>query len=56
MTEVAGEVCDGILVHGFTNENYLRNVTLPALEEVRESRQEAKTLRSVTRLQYHWSR
>ncbi len=32
MTEVAGEVCDGILVHGFTNENYLRNVTLPALE------------------------
>ncbi|NKC11771.1 MAG: TIGR03617 family F420-dependent LLM class oxidoreductase [Gammaproteobacteria bacterium] len=32
MTEVAGEVCDGILVHGFTTEAYLRNVTLPALE------------------------
>ena len=32
MTEVAGEVCDGILVHGFTTERYLREVTLPALE------------------------
>ncbi|MBT6274447.1 MAG: LLM class F420-dependent oxidoreductase [Chromatiales bacterium] len=32
MTEVAGEVSDGILVHGFTTEAYLRNVTLPALE------------------------
>ena len=32
MTEVAGEVADGIIVHGFTTEAYLRNVTLPALE------------------------
>ncbi|MGY6500336.1 MAG: LLM class F420-dependent oxidoreductase [Acidimicrobiales bacterium] len=33
MTKVAGEVCDGFLVHGFTTESYLREVTLPALEE-----------------------
>jgi len=32
MTEVAGEVADGLLVHGFTTERYLREVTLPALE------------------------
>ena len=32
MTEVVGEVCDGMLVHGFTTEQYLREVTLPALE------------------------
>ena len=32
MTEVAGEVCDGILIHGFTTERYLREVTLPALD------------------------
>lgn len=32
MTEVAGEVGDGFLVHGFTTESYLRDVTLPALE------------------------
>lgn len=32
MTKVAGEVCDGFLVHGFTTESYLREVTLPALE------------------------
>jgi probable F420-dependent oxidoreductase len=31
MTEVAGEVCDGFLCHGFTTERYLREVTLPAL-------------------------
>lgn len=31
MTEVAGEVGDGFLVHGFTTESYLREVTLPAL-------------------------
>ncbi|MGH9084467.1 MAG: LLM class F420-dependent oxidoreductase [Acidimicrobiales bacterium] len=31
MTEVAGEVCDGFLCHGFTTEQYLREVTLPAL-------------------------
>jgi probable F420-dependent oxidoreductase len=32
MTEVVGEVCDGLLCHGFTTEAYLREVTLPALE------------------------
>lgn len=32
MTEVCGEVCDGMLVHSFTTERYLREVTLPALE------------------------
>ncbi len=31
MTEVAGEVADGFLCHGFTTESYLRGVTLPAL-------------------------
>jgi probable F420-dependent oxidoreductase len=31
MTEVAGEVADGFLCHGFTTEQYLREVTLPAL-------------------------
>ncbi len=32
MTEVAGEVCDGILIHGFTTERYVREVTMPAIE------------------------
>ena len=31
MTEVAGEVGDGFLVHGFTTERYLRDVTMPSL-------------------------
>ena len=31
MTEVAGEVADGLLAHAFTTERYLREVTLPAL-------------------------
>ena len=35
MTKVAGEVCDGFLCHGFTTERYLREVTIPALEEGR---------------------
>jgi probable F420-dependent oxidoreductase len=35
MTEVAGEVCDGFLCHGFTTERYLREVTVPALERGR---------------------
>jgi probable F420-dependent oxidoreductase len=33
MTRLAGEVADGLLVHGFTTERYLREKTLPALEE-----------------------
>jgi probable F420-dependent oxidoreductase len=32
MTEVAGEVADGVILHGFTTERYVREVTLPALE------------------------
>ncbi|MGH9007622.1 MAG: LLM class F420-dependent oxidoreductase [Acidimicrobiales bacterium] len=32
MTEVAGEAGDGMIVHGFTTQRYLREVTLPALE------------------------
>jgi probable F420-dependent oxidoreductase len=32
MTEAAGEVADGILLHGFTTERYVREVTIPALE------------------------
>ncbi len=32
MTEVAGEVADGFLVHPFSTERFLRDVTLPALE------------------------
>jgi probable F420-dependent oxidoreductase len=35
MTAVAGEVADGFLCHGFTTERYLREVTVPALEEGR---------------------
>ncbi|HEU5084701.1 MAG TPA: LLM class F420-dependent oxidoreductase [Acidimicrobiales bacterium] len=42
MTEVAGEVCDGFFCHGFTTEKYLREVTLPALEEGR--RKAGKTM------------
>lgn len=33
MTEVAGEVADGFLVHAFSTERYLREVSLPALEQ-----------------------
>jgi probable F420-dependent oxidoreductase len=32
MTEVAGEVADGIIIHGFTTERYVREVTVPAIE------------------------
>jgi len=32
MTEVAAEVADGMLVHGFTTQRYLERVTLPAIE------------------------
>ncbi len=31
MTEVAGEVADGLLVHPFSTDRYIREVTLPAL-------------------------
>lgn len=32
MTEVAGEVADGLICHAFTTEKYLRETTLPSLE------------------------
>jgi probable F420-dependent oxidoreductase len=35
MTEVAGEVADGFLCHGFTTRRYVDEVTLPALEKGR---------------------
>jgi probable F420-dependent oxidoreductase len=38
MTEVAGEVADGFLAHPFTTEQYLRQVTVPALEAGRRRR------------------
>jgi probable F420-dependent oxidoreductase len=33
MTRVAGEVADGLIAHAFTTERYLREVTLPAIDE-----------------------
>jgi probable F420-dependent oxidoreductase len=33
MTRLAGEVADGLLAHGFTTARYLRERTVPALEE-----------------------
>jgi probable F420-dependent oxidoreductase len=33
MAEVAGEVADGVIIHAFTTEKYLRETTLPALEK-----------------------
>ena len=50
MTEVAGEVADGLLVHPFPTERYLREVTVPALE-----RGLAKSGRSRTDVQVSWS-
>ena len=35
MTEVAGEVADGFICHGFTTQRYLTEVTIPALEKGR---------------------
>jgi probable F420-dependent oxidoreductase len=32
MTEVAGEVADGLIAHAFTTEKYMREVTIPAIE------------------------
>lgn len=37
MTSVAAEVADGIQVHGFTTERYLREVTVPLLRAGREA-------------------
>ena len=38
MTEVAGEVADGIIIHGFTTERYVKEVTMPAIERGSEGR------------------
>jgi probable F420-dependent oxidoreductase len=46
MTEVAGEVADGFLVHAFSTERYLREVSLPALE--RGAAKTGKTRRDLT--------
>jgi len=32
MTQVAGEVCDGIILHGFTTERWIREITMPNLQ------------------------
>ena len=32
MTDVAGEVADGVIVHVFTTERYVREVTMPTME------------------------
>jgi probable F420-dependent oxidoreductase len=32
MTDVAGEVADGLILHSFTTERYVREVTMPSLE------------------------
>jgi probable F420-dependent oxidoreductase len=32
MTRIAGEVADGIFLHAFTTERYIREVTIPAIE------------------------
>jgi probable F420-dependent oxidoreductase len=37
MTQVAGQVADGLLCHGFTTERYLREVTLPLVAAGRAS-------------------
>ena len=33
MTQVAGELADGIILHSFTNETFIREVTLPAIDK-----------------------
>ncbi len=33
MTQVAGEVADGMIMHAFTTEEYMREVTLPNIEK-----------------------
>ena len=48
MTEVAGEVADGIIIHGFTTERYVKEVTLPAIERgLAKSRSGAHVVRDL---------
>jgi probable F420-dependent oxidoreductase len=42
MTEVAGEVADGLISHGLVTERYLREVTIPALERGRARRTDGR--------------
>ena len=45
MTEVAGEVADGMILHPFTTEKYVRDVTLPGLRaRVRRRRPDPRRL------------
>ncbi|MPY94655.1 MAG: TIGR03617 family F420-dependent LLM class oxidoreductase, partial [Acidimicrobiia bacterium] len=44
MTEVAGEVADGLLAHPFLTERYLHDVTVPALEAGLARRGDGTTL------------
>ena len=48
MTEVAGEVADGIIIHGFTTERYVKEVTVPAVERglAKAGRSRARRTRS----------
>ena len=41
MTAVAAEVADGLIVHGFTTERYLREVTVPQLNSVLERKRKS---------------
>jgi len=43
MTKVAGEVADGLLVHPFSTERYLREVTLPTVDAALEARGTARS-------------
>ena len=43
MTEIAGEVADGMLVHAFTTERYMREVTMPAIERGRAASEHPAT-------------
>jgi alkanesulfonate monooxygenase SsuD/methylene tetrahydromethanopterin reductase-like flavin-dependent oxidoreductase (luciferase family) len=50
MTEVAGEVADGLIAHAFTTERYVREVTLPASSAGSRARASgARTSRSPAR-------
>ncbi len=49
MAEVAGEVADGVLVHGFSTAGYLRDVTLPALRRGEDAAARPRGVVSVSR-------
>lgn len=42
MTQVAAEVADGVILHAFTTEKYMREVTLPAIEKGLSKRDRAR--------------